>query len=323
MREKTAIVLFNMGGPARLQDVRPFLRNLFADRAIINLPNPFRYLLAEIISRSRKTEAMKNYALMGGASPIVAESEKQARALECFVQKNCPQHEIQCFVAMRYWAPRIGKVLNEIKKFGAERIILLPLYPQYSTTTTGSFFTNWDKAGGAGVKTIRIENYATDRHFIQAHVNNILKTFEQENTPDNVRLILSAHGLPEKIIQAGDPYQSQVEQTCAAIMAQLPKALKDSRIAYQSRVGPLQWIGPSTLEEIEQAGKDNKTVMIVPVAFVSEHIETLVELDIDYRERAKHMGVATYIRVPALGVEPDYITCLGNLAMQALEGEKS
>jgi len=318
MSKKIAVVLFNMGGPDCLRAVRPFLRNLFADRAIINLPNPFRYLLAEMISRGREKEAQKNYAHMGGKSPIVEESEKQARAVEAYLYEHYPEAKIKCFVAMRYWSPRIDTVQDQIKNWGAEKTVLMPLYPQFSTTTTGTFFTAWDKRNKQEncIKTI---SYEDNDDFISAHVSKIISTYEAKGSPKNLRLIMSAHGLPEKIIEAGDPYQQQIEKTCAAIAKALPLPLQDMQIAYQSRVGPLKWIGPATLDEIKRAACDKKAVMIVPVAFVSEHVETLVELDIDYRQQAEAMGVKTYIRVPTLGVEPDYIRALGKLVIEKIE----
>lgn len=318
MSEKIAVVFFNMGGPDSLRAVRPFLRNLFADRAIINLPNPLRFLLAEMISRGREKEAQKNYALMGGKSPIVQESQKQAKAVEAYLQAHYPKKEVKSFVAMRYWAPRIKTVQDQIKNWGADKTVLMPLYPQFSTTTTGTFFTAWDKIGKQK-KFIKTISYEVNTNFIKAHINKIMAAYKKNGSPKNLRLIMSAHGLPKKIIQAGDPYQQQIEKTCAAIAKALPAPLRDMQIAYQSRVGPLQWIGPSTLDEIKRAAIDKKSVMIVPVAFVSEHVETLVELDIDYRKQAEAMGVKTYIRVPTLGVEPDYIRALGELVIEKLK----
>jgi ferrochelatase len=310
MSTKTAVVLFNMGGPDRLQSVRPFLRNLFADPAIIGLPNPFRYLLAEFISRRREKAAQKNYALMGGKSPIEAESEKQRLALQSLLEKECPDQQFKCFLAMRYWGLGIDQAQKEIKSWGANKIILLPLYPQFSITTTGSFFTHWKKHDQTGLPVQKISSYETDPAFIDAHVKAITAHFAQSGSPKNIRVIMSAHGLPEKIIAAGDPYQRQIEASCTAIKEKLPNALQDVQIAYQSRVGPLKWIGPSTLGEINRAASEKKGVLIVPIAFVSEHIETLVELDIDYQKEAENMGISTYLRVPALGTAPKYIRAL-------------
>ncbi len=319
MPKKVAIVLFNMGGPDSLDNVRPFLRNLFADRAIIDLPNPFRYLLAEFISRKRAKAAKKNYALMGGKSPLVKESLQQATAVQEYLEKSIKSNEVKCFVAMRYWGPSIKSAQSAIKEWGATTVVLLPLYPQYSTTTTGTFFKAWDKAEKAGQHTKIISSYEINERFITAHVKTITKHYKKCGSPKNTRVIMSAHGLPERIINAGDPYQRQIEESCAAIAKQLPKDLQDMSLAYQSRVGRLKWIGPSTLDEIERASVDKKAVLIVPIAFVSEHIETLVELDIDYKKKALDMGIKTYLRVPALGINSDYIASLGNMAIEAIK----
>ncbi len=315
MSEKTAVVLFNMGGPDSLKSVRPFLRNLFADPAIMGLPNPFRYILAELISRAREKEAKKNYALMGGKSPIVEQSQKQADALHDLLKKNVPEKNIKVFISMRYWEPCISAVKAEIRNWGADKIILLPLYPQFSTTTTGTFINAWEKAERAVEKVI---SYETNAQFIQAHVDNIVDTYQKYGAPENTRILMSAHGLPEKIILAGDPYQQQVEDSCAAIANKLPERLKDMQIAYQSRVGPLRWIGPSTREEIVRAGAQGKSVLVVPIAFVSEHIETLVELDIEYLAIAKSSGVKNYMRVPALSSHQGFISCLADLVLSKL-----
>jgi len=323
MSTKTAVVLFNLGGPGCLRCVRPFLRNLFADPAIIGLPNPFRFLLAEFISRRREKEAQNNYALMGGKSPIEAESEKQRFALQALLDNEFSDQQFKCVLAMRYWGSSAEQAQRDIKNWGADRIILLPLYPQFSTTTTVSFFTHWQKHDQIGLPVQKISSYETDPAFIDAHVEGILAHYKKNGSPKNTRVIMSAHGLPEKIIAAGDPYQSQIEASCAAIKDKLPKALQDMQIAYQSRVGPLKWIGPSTEEEINRAAKDKKGVLIVPIAFVSEHIETLVELDIDYRKVAENLGLSHYLRVPALGTAPKYIQALSEQVKAVMIREKN
>ncbi len=319
MSKKTAVVVFNMGGPDSPEAVRPFLRNLFSDPAIINLPNPFRAALAQVISRSRAVSARKTYALIGGASPLLPQSQAQAEALETWLRSRKPDQDIKSFVAMRYWQPQIKQVQAQIARWGVEQVILLPLYPQFSTTTTGSFFKAWEQTGRVLPEPVKINNYATDEDFIGAHARQIIKTHEQNGSPQNVRLIFTAHGLPQRIVDAGDPYPEHIAKTCAAIKRRLPKTLGDTVIAYQSKVGPLAWIGPSTLDEIARAAKDNKGVLLVPVAFVSEHVETLVELDIDYRQQAEQMGIKRYDRVPTLGLEPGFIRCLGRQVLHILE----
>ena len=321
-KEKLAIVLFNLGGPDTLRSVQPFLQNLFNDKAIIALPQPFRVLLAMLISHTRAKSAQKNYALMGGKSPINKESRAQADAVEKVLRGRLKNLHIKSFISMRYWHPMIDKTQQEIEEWGADKTILVPLYPQFSTTTTGTFYRAWEKIKSPKSHTLRLPSYETNEKFIAAHVENILSCWEGAKRPKNIRVLFSAHGLPQKIVDAGDPYQDQIEKTCAAIKKHLPNALQDTRICYQSRVGPMQWIGPQTDGQIVEAGKEGKNLLVVPVAFVSEHVETLVELDIDYAKLAQESGVTHYLRVPTLSLSEKYIDCLADLIETALGREK-
>jgi ferrochelatase len=206
--------------------------------------------------------------------------------------------------------------VQQVRAFAPEQLVLLPLYPQFSTTTTGSSFAAWDAAvARLGAKTRRIKSYATQTGFIDASVE-LLKQGLTEASNQPVRVLFSAHGLPEKIIKAGDPYQSEIEQTAGAIMAQLDGV--DWSVCYQSRVGPLKWIGPSTEAEIQRAATDKKAIVLYPLSFVSEHSETLVELDIDYKLLAAKAGVPAYIRVPTVGTHPKFIEGLARLVRDAL-----
>lgn len=313
--EKLAVVLFNLGGPDGQDSVRPFLRNLFRDPAIIQAPVFVREPLAWLISTLRDKSARENYAKMGGGSPLLPETEKQARALESALAVLLPNSEIRAFPAMRYWHPFTEDVARDVKDWGADRVLLLPLYPQFSTTTTGSSLAAWNRTFKD--KAVPVCCYPDHPKFVDAHADLIRKAWIDAGRPEDVRLLFSAHGLPEKVIKAGDPYQKQVEITAAAVAAALPE-ISDWQVCYQSRVGPLKWIGPSTEEAIESAAKDNRQILLTPIAFVSEHIETLVELDEEYAELAEEHGVTGYFRVPALGTHPDFITGLADMAMQAL-----
>jgi ferrochelatase len=317
MARKLAVVLFNLGGPDGPRAVRPFLFNLFRDPAIIGLPAIARYPLAALIATTREKTAKANYAIMGGGSPLLPETEAQARALEVELAKALPDIEIKCFIAMRYWNPLTGEAARQVKAFVPDEIVLLPLYPQFSATTTASSLKAWRETYSGGGRQSTVCCYPNDAGLIEAHARLIRETWEKAGSPTNVRLLFSAHGLPEKIILAGDPYQKQVEATAAAVAARLPAGL-DWTVCYQSRVGPMKWIGPSTDDEIRRAGSDGKGVMITPIAFVSEHVETLVELDHEYAELAKTVGVAPYIRVPALGAAPEFITGLRDAVIQAM-----
>jgi ferrochelatase len=313
---RVAIILFNLGGPDKPSSVRPFLFNLFNDKAIIGAPQPFRFLIAQLISRARARRARANYAQMGGASPLLPETIKQAEALETAMTKRVSNVTFKCFPAMRYWRPFVRDAAKVAAAWGATDAILLPLYPQYSTTTTASSLAAWKRASDLPCSTICC--YPVAKEFVQAHADAIVAAWRDGGEPARPRVLMSAHGLPKRVIERGDPYQWQVEQTAAAVARLLP-ASWETRVCYQSRVGPLAWIGPSTEEEIRAAGRDGAGVIVAPIAFVSEHVETLVELDIDYAQLARQAGVPFYLRASALGAAPRFIDALADLAARALD----
>lgn len=312
---RVAIILFNLGGPDKQEAVRPFLFNLFNDKAIIGLPQPFRFFIAQLISRSREKLAKANYALMGGGSPILPETLKQADVLEAAIAKRISNVTFRCFPAMRYWKPFVKDAAKAAEKWGATDAILLPLYPQFSSTTTASSLSAWMKASRLPASTICC--YPAGAYFAQAHADATLAKWREGGSPAQPRLLFSAHGLPQSVIKRGDPYQWQVEQSVAAVRKLLP-ADWEIRTCYQSRVGPMKWIGPSTEQEIHRAAEDGAGVIISPIAFVSEHVETLVELDIEYAQLAKRLQLPFYLRAPALGADPRFIDALADLAERAL-----
>jgi protoporphyrin/coproporphyrin ferrochelatase len=316
-RRRVAVVLFNLGGPDSLDAVEPFLFNLFNDPAIIGLPWPLRPLLAKLISSRRREEASGNYAHMGGRSPLTPETERQARVLEAKLDERLPGVEVRAFLSMRYWRPFTADAVKAVEAFEPDEIVLLPLYPQYSTTTTGSSAKAWKAAyrGSASVREVCCFHDAPG--LAAAHAELIRETVKGVGKTSGLRLLFSAHGLPEQVIKRGDPYQWQVEQTCAAVMRELGEEW-DWQVCYQSRVGPLRWIGPSTPDAVTAAAKDGKGVVVVPIAFVSEHVETLVELDRDYAELARTVGCPTYLRVPAVGVQLLFIETLAGLVAASL-----
>jgi ferrochelatase len=318
MSRRIAVVLFNLGGPDGPAAVRPFLKNLFSDPAIIGAPAPVRLALAEAISRARRKLATQNYAVIGGGSPLLGETEAQARALETVLAAELPGDEVRPFVAMRYWRPFTEDAARAVEAFEPDEVVLLPLYPQYSTTTTGSSLAAWRKAYRGAARSRAACCYYEDEAFVDAHAALIRRTWESGGSPKAVRLLFSAHALPERISAAGDPYRWQVEQSAARIAARLGGGL-DWQVCYQSRIGPLKWIGPSTVEAIERAAQDGLGVLIDPVSFVSEHVETLVELDRDYADFAEAVGADPYLRAPALGCEPRFIEGLARLVTRALE----
>jgi len=324
---KLAIVLFNLGGPDGPEAVRPFLQNLFCDPAIISLPWILRAPLGRLIAKRRAPIAKEIYARIGGGSPIVPETRKQARALEAALTQDGV--EAKAFIAMRYWHPFSDEAAAQVKAFSPDRIVLLPLYPQFSTTTTASSVKDWKRAAkkaGLHQAVTEICCYPDEPGFVQAAAQRIRATMAGARSDIGWRLLLSAHGLPKRVIEKGDPYQKQVEQSAAAIvrelaMPELEPLLLESVVCYQSKVGRLEWIGPSTDDEIRRAGADGKGVIIAPVAFVSEHSETLVELDIEYRHLAEENNVPDYRRAPTVGDDPAFIAGLAGLVRQSLASE--
>ena len=312
---KKAVVLFNLGGPDKLESVEPFLFNLFNDPAIINIPSIFRYPLAKLIAKRRTPIAKNIYKEIGNKSPILELTQNQAKNLENNLLEN---GDYKCFVVMRCWYPRASDVIKKVKEYNPEEIILLPLYPQYSASTSGSSINEWNnlcKKENYQVKTKTICCYPTENNFIESHISLIKKTLKTTESK-NFKLIFSAHGLPESKIKKGDPYQWHVEETVKEIMSKLKQKNLDYLISYQSHVGFMKWIGPSTDEMIIKYSKEKKGIVIVPVAFVSEHSETLVELDIEYKKLAEENGCTFYKRIPALGVEEHFIKGLTELVLQ-------
>ena len=313
---KKAVILFNLGGPDKLDNVEPFLFNLFNDPAILNLPFFIRYPLAKLISNRRASITKKIYMKLGGSSPILKLTEKQALAVEIKLNQNENNDEYKCFIAMRCWHPRANDVVDYVQSYNPKEIILMPLYPQYSTATSGSSIKEWNdvcKKNNYKIKTNIICCYPRDENFINAHTKEINKKIENLK---NFKLIFSAHGLPEKNIKKGDPYQWQIEQSVNKIIENLNYDNLDWILSYQSRVGPLKWIGPSTDNTIIENSKIGKHIVLVPIAFVSEHSETLVELDIEYKKLAEDNGCKQYTRIPALGINEDFIKAMSDLIIK-------
>jgi len=323
-QDRLAVVLMNLGGPDTLDAVRPYLKNLFSDPAIISLPWPLRPLVAEVISRTRTPSARQIYEQMGGRSPLLENTKAQSLVLKHVLQEQLADHIVETFIAMRYWHPLTIETVDQVKAFQPSEIILLTLYPQFSKTTTGSSFTEWYKQAknrGLSVPTREVRSYPYDPSFIEAHAQLLTPWIKKASIYGKPRILFSAHGLPQKVIDAGDPYEKQVHQTVEAILKKIPSEV-EGVVCYQSKVGPLKWLEPSTEYEIRRAGKEKTPVIIVPVAFVSEHGETLIELDRDYQRLALDLGVPFYGRVPSLGVHPAYINALVGLVINTKNKDK-
>lgn len=323
MTQPTAVVLLNLGGPDSLEAVEPFLFNLFSDPDIFNLPLGFllQKPFAKIISRRRAPEAAKGYEAIGGKSPILDYTRAQAQLLG---QRLVQEGNYSVHICMRYWHPMADQVVAELKQQGIERVVLLPLYPQFSNTTTGSSFNDFRKycqRHNYQPEIIRIEKWFDQPGYHQAIAGAIRKSAGElpDTNPENIELLFSAHGLPRKLVEKGDPYQSQIEQTYSAVHQLL--GWPHTQLCYQSRVGPLEWLKPYTEDVIRDKGKAGaKQMLVYPIAFVSDHVETLFELGIEYRDVAAEQGIDHYKVVPALNNDPLLIEVLAQLVVDADNG---
>ncbi len=315
-KKRRAVVIFNLGGPDQTSAIQPFLFNLFYDRAIIDYPNPVRWIVAKIISGRRAPIARQIYDRIGGGSPIVHETQKQATALQDLLNRQSDEWDHHVVISMRYWHPFAAQAAEAVAEYGPDEIVLLPLFPQYSVTTTKTGFAAWHDAAdsiGLSVPTRHIDSYPAQAGWVQAQCELIRPALQDAAGP--LRVLFSAHGLPKKTVRAGDPYPDQVALSAQAIADSLLLPKDEWVICYQSRVGPLEWIGPSLNDELNRASNDGVGVVIVPISFVSEHSETLVELDMDYQLIADKLGITTYRRVPVVGTSSPFIEGLAEMVM--------
>ena len=326
---RVGVVLLNLGGPERIEDVGPFLYNLFADPEIIRLPIPaLQKPLAWLISSLRSGKSKAAYRSIGGGSPLRRITEQQARELQSTLRQRGV--EATSYVAMRYWHPFTESAVADIKADGIEEVVVLPLYPHFSISTSGSSFRELQRLRQAdpvfSAMPIRcIRSWFDHPGYIDAMAGLIARQVEAAELPEQAHIFFSAHGVPKSYVEeAGDPYQQHIEACSELIMQRLEQRLGHSNphtLAYQSRVGPVEWLRPYTedaLEELGAAGVND--LVVVPISFVSEHIETLEEIDIEYREIATEAGVRHFLRVPALDTDPTFIAGLADLVQHALAG---
>ncbi|MGC9528917.1 MAG: ferrochelatase [Limnospira sp.] len=321
---RVGVLLLNLGGPEQLEDVRPFLYNLFSDPEIIRLP--FTWLqkpLAWMISTSRYTKSQENYKEIGGGSPLRRITEEQAAALQQKLQEQ--GHDVQVYVGMRYWHPFTEEALVKIKRDRIEELVILPLYPQFSISTSGSSFRLLERIWETdpalqNIDYTVIPSWYERSGYLQAMAQLIAQELNHCPDPDKVHLFFSAHGVPLKYVEeAGDPYQQEIEACTEAIIKTLNRP-NSHTLAYQSRVGPVEWLKPYTEEAIpELAQQGVEDLLVVPISFVSEHIETLQEIDMEYRELAEESGIKNFYRVPALNTHPVFIQDLADLVVESLE----
>jgi len=320
---KLGVLLLNLGGPDKLEDVRPFLYNLFADPEIIRLPSPlFQAPLAWLISTLRAKKSQENYKKIGGGSPIRRITEAQAQSLKLQLQQL--GQEANVYIGMRYWHPFTEEAIAKIKKDAIEELVILPLYPQFSISTSGSSFRLLERLQledpeFKAIPYTVIPSWYQRSGYLEAMADLIRQELDKSEHPEQVHIFFSAHGVPLSYVEeAGDPYQREIEDCTARIMRTLNRPNAHT-LAYQSRVGPVEWLKPYTEDAIEELGaKGVDEVLVVPISFVSEHIETLQEIDIEYRELAEEAGIEHFRRVPALNTHPRFIEDLADLVEESL-----
>ena len=315
---RTAVVLLNLGGPDSLDTVEPFINNLFNDPDIIDLPFG-RRILAKIISTQRSKKVRGYYELIGGKSPITEITYQQASALE---RELCSNGDFKTFIAMRYWHPFTHEALEELSREGIKNVVLLPLYPHFSKTTTGSSFNEWERCvkrmGLSGLSVTKVPHFYDHSGYVGALVGGIQKALEQFSSREGVHLIFSAHGVPQKVIDRGDPYQAQIEATVKAVVDGLGSSYPH-HLFYQSRVTPEKWLGPPTEETVvELADRGVKRMLVVPISFVSDHSETLYEIDILIKGKAEEHGVVEFVMMPGLNDSPAFIHALGDIVLKTV-----
>jgi ferrochelatase len=315
----TGVVLLNMGGPDSLSAIRPFLARLFSDRELIRLPlAPLTQpLFAWIVSGVRARNVRTYYEEIGGGSPIGELTGRQRDALEAALRETGGNFRV--YVGMRYWHPLAKHAVLEMKEDGVAKAVALPLYPQYCKATTGSSLSDlkrWMRWAGANFPLTEVTSWPDHAGYIAASCGKIEEMLKGKKDSDRTHLLFSAHGVPKSFIDEGDPYQAEVEKTVSAMAARFPAIPKS--ISYQSRLGRVEWLKPDTVDEVIRLGRERvKRLVVVPVSFVSDHIETLHELDIRLKETAAEAGITEFLRVPALNDSPKFIEALRDIVVSA------
>ncbi|TGG80144.1 MAG: ferrochelatase [Aphanocapsa feldmannii 277cV] len=320
---RVGVLLLNLGGPERIQDVGPFLYNLFADPEIIRLPIPqLQKPLAWLISTLRSRKSQRAYRSIGGGSPLRRITDQQAKELQSVLRQR--RIDATTYVAMRYWHPFTESAVGDIKADKIDEVVVLPLYPQFSISTSGSSFRLLERirqedSDFARLPIRAIGAWYDDPGYLKAMAGLIGEAIDGADDPATAHVFFSAHGVPRSYVEeAGDPYQEQIERCTALIMGALGRD-NPYTLAYQSRVGPVEWLQPYTEDALEKLGAAGvRDLVVVPISFVSEHIETLEEIDIEYREIATAAGVRNFHRVPALDTNATFIDALAGLVEGAL-----
>jgi ferrochelatase len=322
-RRRVGVVLFQLGGPDRLSAVQPFLFNLFSDPDIFDFPFAWlaRRPLAWLISGTRARHVREHYAAIGGGSPIREQTEGQALALAEALE---PHLDVAVVIAMRYWKPTTAEAVRRLARLRLDELVLLPLYPQYSRTTTGSSLREWRRrARPLGLPEHVIDHFYDHPLYLSAVVERIEQALAEFRRPAEVHLVFSAHGLPISVIAAGDPYQKQVEETVRLVMEQGGWG-NPHWLCYQSRVGPQKWLEPSLTDLLERLARQGvKSVLVVPISFVSDHIETLYEINLEARALATSHGIEEFAMMRSLGNSPRFIAALADLVLGAVSSRET
>ncbi len=321
---RVGVLLLNLGGPDKIEDVRPFLYNLFSDPEIIRLPvKILQKPLAWLISTLRAKKSQENYLEIGGGSPLRQITEEQAEALR--VKLGEMGQDAKVYIGMRYWYPFTEEAIAKIKQDNIEQLVILPLYPQFSISTSGSSFRvleeMWEMdATLQNIKYTLIPSWYENPQYLKAMADLIAQEIDKSESPNDAHVFFSAHGVPMSYVEeAGDPYQKEIEECTSLIMKTLGRS-NPYTLAYQSRVGPVEWLQPYTEDALKELGsKEIKDLVVVPISFVSEHIETLQEIDMEYREIAEESGIHNFHRVPALNTHPGFINSLAELVTESLD----
>jgi len=318
---RVGIVLFQLGGPDRLEAIEPFLYNLFCDPDIIDFPfaRIGRKALAKLISTTRSRKVQHHYATIGGGSPIRPNTERQARALETELRKQ--GIDARCFVAMRYWHPFTEEAIAELRAANCDEVVLLPLYPQYSSTTTGSSLNEWRRHFHDGLPAYTVEPFYRHPMYLDAVAEQVNQALSRFPAPERAELIFSAHSIPMSVVEKGDPYQRQIEETVRLLVKRAGWP-NPHRLCYQSKVGASRWLQPSLHQTLKTlAAERAREVCVVPIAFVSDHVETLGEIDHEAREEARKLGIGQFEMSAGLNDSPKFIFALGQIVQEALAKE--
>jgi ferrochelatase len=315
---RVGIVLFQLGGPDTLEAIEPFLYNLFCDPDIIDFPfaRIGRKALAKLISTTRARKVQHHYATIGGGSPIRRFTERQARALEAELANAGV--DARCFVAMRYWHPFTSEAIAQLRAAACDEVLLLPLYPQYSSTTTGSSLNEWRRLFRDDVPVYQVDHFHQHPMYLDAVVEKVEEALRRFPVPERPEIVFSAHSVPMAVIEKGDPYQRQIEETVHLLMER-GRWRNRHRLCYQSKVGASKWLQPSLHHALHQLATEQiREVCVVPVAFVSDHVETLGEIDHEAREEARQLGITQFEMSSGLNDSPKFIRALARIAMEAL-----